>query len=131
MAARVLACLCTADAGGLTAAQLVRRLQVSPASISKAIRDLQGHELISRERDARHRRDRYVIDDDVWYRASLASARMNAALADAAQQGAAILGATTPAGARLETTSKFLRHVGHAMAQAVEHWRQMSPRTER
>jgi hypothetical protein len=37
MMARVMVCLYTTDSGSLTASELVRRLQVSPASISKAI----------------------------------------------------------------------------------------------
>ncbi|WP_043633198.1 MarR family transcriptional regulator [Nonomuraea candida] len=37
MTARVLACLYATDSGSLTAAELVRRVQASPASISKAI----------------------------------------------------------------------------------------------
>ncbi|MEQ4715188.1 helix-turn-helix domain-containing protein [Nonomuraea sp. B19D2] len=125
MTARVLACLYATDAGSLTAADLVQRLHVSPASISKAISDLEGQELIRRERDPRRRRDRYVINDDVWYRAWLASARMNAILAEAALQGAETLGTGTPAGVRLEDMSQFLEHVGQDMIQAAEHWRQV------
>ncbi|MEV0718831.1 MarR family transcriptional regulator [Asanoa sp. NPDC050611] len=123
MTARVLACLYATDTGSLTAAELVERLQVSPASISKAIGELEGQELIRRRRDPRRRRDHYVIDDDVWYHAWLASARMNAVLADAARQGAATLGTATPAGARLEDMSQFLEHLGHDMIEAAEHWR--------
>src|SRR5690242_1226651 len=37
MMSRVLACLYTSDTGSLTASELVQRLQVSPASVSKAI----------------------------------------------------------------------------------------------
>ena len=125
MPARVLACLYTTDTGGLTAADLVHRLRVSPASISKAVGDLERQALIRRERDARGRRDRYLIDDEVWYRAWLASAQMNATLADAARRGAKVLGAATPAGARLQDMGSFLEHVGRDMVQAAEHWRQV------
>lgn len=125
MTARVLACLYATDSGSLTAAELVQRLQVSPASISKAIGDLEGQELIRRLRSPGRRSDRYLIDDDVWYHAWLASARMNATLADAARQGAATLGTATPAGVRLEDMSEFLEHLGHDMITAAEHWRQV------
>ena len=37
MTARVLTCLFTADAGSLTVSDLVQHLQVSPASVSKAV----------------------------------------------------------------------------------------------
>jgi len=127
MTARVLTCLYTADSGSHTAAELVARLQVSPASISKAIGELEAQELVRRERDTRGRRDRYVIDDDLWYRSWLASARMNVTLADAVRHGAQVLGTTTPAGARLEDMGQFLRQVGHHMVQAAEGWK-TSPR---
>src|SRR6476659_7256896 len=50
----------TTDAGRLTAAELVDRLRVSPASVSAAIAVLEQQELVRRERDPRGRRDRYV-----------------------------------------------------------------------
>ncbi|MGW2815645.1 helix-turn-helix domain-containing protein [Streptomyces sp. NPDC001415] len=125
MMASVLACLYTSDAGSLTTAELVERLHVSPASISKAVRYLEGQELIRRERDAREqRRDRYTIDEDVWFRAMLASARMNAVLAEAAQEGADLLGADTPAATRLANMGRFLDRVGQDLVRSAEHWRE-------
>ena len=107
MAARVLACLVTTDSGALTAAELVQRLQVSPASISKSVGYLESLDLIQRELDSRGRRERYFIDDDMWLRTWLTSARTNTILADTAAQGAGILDATTPAGARMQYMSRF------------------------
>jgi DNA-binding transcriptional ArsR family regulator len=109
MMARVLICLLVSDTGSLTAAELVRRLQVSPASVSKAVRYLEHAKLVRRERDARQRRKRYLIDDDVWYRAWARVAQAYAMGADTAKQGVEILGADTPAGARLDEMSHFLR----------------------
>ncbi|MEU4547732.1 GbsR/MarR family transcriptional regulator [Nonomuraea dietziae] len=124
MTARVLTCLYVTDGGSLTAAELVQRLQVSPASISKAVGELEQQELIRRERDPRRRRDRYVIDADAWLRGWMASARQNTMLADFARQGAQVLGATTPAGTRMQDIGHFFEHVGQAMIQAAEEWRQ-------
>ncbi|GAA3468971.1 GbsR/MarR family transcriptional regulator [Nonomuraea roseola] len=124
MTARVLTCLYVTDGGSLTAAELVQRLQVSPASISKAVGELEQQELIRRERDPRRRRDRYVIDADAWLRGWMASARQNTMLADIARQGAQVLGATTPAGIRMQDIGHFFEHVGQAMIQAAEEWRQ-------
>ncbi|MET8390155.1 MarR family transcriptional regulator [Streptosporangium canum] len=124
MTARVLASLYLTDSGSLTAAELTRKLQVSPASISKAIGELERQELIRRERDSHRRRDRYVIDADAWFRGWMASARQNTLLADFARQGAATLGATSPAGVRLRDIGDFFDHVSHAMLQAAEQWRQ-------
>ncbi|MEV0109551.1 helix-turn-helix domain-containing protein [Nocardia sp. NPDC050799] len=124
MTARVLACLYLTDSGSLTAAELTRRLQVSPASISKAIGELEQQELIRRERDPRRRRDRYVIDADAWFRGWMASARQNTALAEFARRGAETLGAGSPSGDRLRDIGQFFEHVGHAMIEAAEQWRQ-------
>ncbi|GIH07564.1 hypothetical protein Rhe02_56310 [Rhizocola hellebori] len=107
MAARVLACLVTTDSGAMTAAELVQRLQVSPASISKAVGYLENLDLLQREPDSSSRRERYFIDDDMWLRTWLTSARTNAILAETATRGAQILDAATPAGARLEYMSRF------------------------
>ncbi|WP_216821093.1 GbsR/MarR family transcriptional regulator [Singulisphaera sp. GP187] len=124
MTARVLACLVTTD-GSLTAADLVQRLQVSPASISKAIGQLEEQKLARRERRPMQRHEEYTIDDEVWFQSWLASARINALLSDLAQQGADILGLDTPAGARLQDMAQFLDHVGRDMVQAAERWRKV------
>jgi predicted transcriptional regulator len=115
MATRVLVCLFITDSGALTSAELVQRLRVSPASVSKAIGYLEELELVRRERGARGRRERYLVDDDVWLRAWTASARKNASWANAARRGAGILGPTTPAGARLEETAQFLAQLAGNM----------------
>ncbi|MEV4107889.1 MarR family transcriptional regulator [Nonomuraea sp. NPDC049695] len=123
MTARVLAGLYLTDSGSLTAADLARHLRVSPASISKAVGELEQQELIRRERDPRRRRDRYVIDADALFRGWMASARQNTLLADFARHGAETLGTTSPAGLRLQDIGDFFDHVGHAMLQAAEQWR--------
>ncbi|MFJ5535049.1 helix-turn-helix domain-containing protein [Streptomyces sp. NPDC093261] len=119
MMSRVLTCLYTTDAGSLTASELVRHLQVSPASVSKAITFLESQGLIRRERDER-RRERYVVDNDVWYQGMIASARSNAQLAETARQGVSILGPDTPAAARLENIARFVDFVSESMARAAE-----------
>jgi DNA-binding transcriptional regulator GbsR (MarR family) len=124
MMSRVLTCLYTTDAGSLTAAELVQRLQVSPASISKAITFLDSQGLIRRERDER-RRERYVVDDDVFYQSMIAAARSNAQLAETARQGVSILGRDTPAAARLENIARFLDLVGESITRAAEQARKI------
>ncbi|MFG3346067.1 MarR family transcriptional regulator [Streptomyces sp. NPDC048018] len=122
MTARVLATLYLTDSGSLSAAELAERLAVSPASVSKAVGQLEQQELIRRDRDPRRRRERYVIDQDAWFRGWLASARQNGTLADFAHAGARTLGPDSPAGARLHDIGDFFRHVGEAMVQAAEQW---------
>jgi DNA-binding transcriptional ArsR family regulator len=124
MMARVLTCLYTTDEGSLTASELVQRLQVSPASVSKAVAFLDNQGLIRRERDE-GRRERYVVDDDVWYQSTIAGARSNAQLAETARQGVSILGADTPAAARLESIARFVGFVGESIARAAEQAREV------
>ncbi|MEU5885161.1 helix-turn-helix domain-containing protein [Spirillospora sp. NPDC047279] len=124
MMARVLGCLYTTDSGRLTASELAQRLQVSPASISKAITSLESLELIRRERDE-GRRERYVVDDDLWYQSMIRSARDNNRLIEAARDGVGILGAGTPAATRLENIARFLDFVSEGLTRAAEQAREI------
>jgi len=124
MMARVLACLYTTDAGSLTAADLVQRLQVSPASVSKAIAFLEEQGLVRRERDER-RRERYVVDDDVWYQSMMASARGTAQLGETARQGIGVLCRGTPAATRLENIARFVDFVSESIARAADQAREV------
>jgi len=124
MAAGVLTLLYVADAGSLTAAELVERLQVSPASVSKAVALLENLGLIRREREE-GRRERYVADGDAWYQSMLAAARSNAQMAEVARQGVGVLGRETPAGARLENMARFLDFVGESISRAAEQAREL------
>ncbi|WP_189313418.1 helix-turn-helix domain-containing protein [Streptomyces brasiliensis] len=124
MMARALTCLFVTDAGSLTASELVERLQVSPASVSKAIAFLESQGLIRRERDER-RRERYLVDDGVWYQSMVAAARANAQLAQTARQGVGVLGPGTPAAARLENIARFMDFVGESIARAAEQAREI------
>ncbi|MEU9503957.1 helix-turn-helix domain-containing protein [Streptomyces sp. NPDC048196] len=124
MMARVLGCLYTTDTGSLTASELAQRLAVSPASISKAITFLEGLELVRRESGER-RRERYVVDDDLWYQSMLRSARANDEFIEAARQGAVILGRDTPAATRLENAARFLDFVSEALIRAAEQGREV------
>jgi DNA-binding transcriptional regulator GbsR (MarR family) len=107
MTARVFVCLLTTDSGGLTSADLVRQLQVSPASVSKAIAYLETMELVMRSPDPGRRRERYIIVDDVWLRAWRADTGAHAKIADAAKRGTEIFGADTPTGTRLAKMGQF------------------------
>ncbi|MFI6149116.1 helix-turn-helix domain-containing protein [Streptomyces sp. NPDC051109] len=124
MTARVLAGLYTTDAGRLTASELAASLQVSPASISKAITFLESQGLIRRERDDR-RRERYVVDDDVMYQSTMASARATAHLGEIARQGVAVLGPDSPAAARLENIARFIDFVSESIARAADQAREV------
>ncbi|NEB76673.1 helix-turn-helix domain-containing protein [Streptomyces sp. SID14478] len=124
MMSRVMASLLTTDSGSLTAAELVQRLQVSPATISKSIAFLESQTLVRRERDER-RRERYVIDDDLWYQSMLASAKALVQQVEVSRQGVAVLGPGTPAAARLENIARFLDYVAESLTRAAEQAREV------
>ncbi|CAM5385332.1 helix-turn-helix domain-containing protein [Streptomyces griseorubiginosus] len=124
MMARVMASLTLSDAGSLTAADLVRRLQVSPASVSKAVAFLEGQGMVRRERDER-RRERYVVDDEIMYEAMMASARSTAQVAETARQGVPVLGSGTPAATRLENMARFLDFISESIARAADQAREV------
>ncbi|WP_406202338.1 helix-turn-helix domain-containing protein [Kitasatospora sp. NBC_01560] len=119
MAARVLACLLTTDAGSLTASELALRLRVSPASVSKAVAFLDGHGFVRRERDGR-RRERYVLDDGVWHRSAIAGAHGVALVAATVRRGVGVLGPGSPAAARLEGIARLGDVVGGSILRAAE-----------
>ena len=124
MTALVLTCLFTADAGSLTASELVQHLQVSPASVSKAIAFLEDQGLIRRERDER-RRERYFVDDDVRYQSTITSAHGIAQVAQTARQGVGILGRYSPAAARLENIARFSDFISESIIRAAEQVREV------
>ncbi|MGW2872109.1 MarR family transcriptional regulator [Kitasatospora sp. NPDC001225] len=128
MTARVLVCLQLTEDGALTAGELVRRLRVSPASVSKAVGYLEVQALVRRERDGRNRRERYVIDDDVWHRALLASAERNAVLAGITRHGAELLGPATAAGARMDGAATLLDRIGQDIVRGIRQWHEESRR---
>jgi hypothetical protein len=130
MISRVLTCLSVTDSGCLTSAELVQRLQVSPASISKSIAYLEQQGLVRRESTGVRRRERYIVDDDFWYKAWLASAQTNAALAAVARRGSDVLGAATPAGVRLAHMGRFLDFVGADMLHRADYLREQFATTD-
>ena len=118
MTARVFVCLVTSDSGSLTAADLVRQLQVSPASVSKSIGYLETMDLVVRRPDPGRRRERYAIVDDVWLRAWRTDTGAHARVADTARRGAELLGADTPAGTRLGQMGQFFSWLSGQMSDS-------------
>ena len=116
MASRVLALLYTSDSRTLTAAELVRELRVSPASISKAIGYLERVGMVHREPDPVRRLQHYVIADDVWLKAWEVSARTNHNWAETAAAGVELLGSGTPAGERLMHMAEFFERLSEDMS---------------
>ncbi|MFY1698122.1 MULTISPECIES: GbsR/MarR family transcriptional regulator [unclassified Solwaraspora] len=122
MTARVLVSLFVSDSGALTAADLVARLRVSPASISKSIAFLERIGFVARQRTPGHRRDRYAVDDGLWYRAWSLRVHVFRTWADAAAEGAGVLGPQTPAGDRLQLMGEFFGLVVRDVERITAEW---------
>jgi DNA-binding MarR family transcriptional regulator len=116
MVSRVLALLYTSDSRTLTAADLVRELRVSPASISKAIGYLERVGMVHREPDPRRRLQHYVIAEDVWLKAWEISARTNFNWAETAAEGVDLVGRDSPAGERLAQMAEFFERLSEDMS---------------
>ncbi|BFO22562.1 hypothetical protein SHKM778_89500 [Streptomyces sp. KM77-8] len=124
MMARVMACLTLTDSGSLTAAELAQRLDVSPASVSKAVAFLESQGLVRRERPE-GRRERYVVDDDIWHQSMMASALSTAQVAETSRQGVDVMGRGTPAATRLENVARYLDFISEAITRAAEQAREV------
>ncbi|MFI6292850.1 helix-turn-helix domain-containing protein [Nonomuraea sp. NPDC050790] len=127
MVARVLIGLWLSEDGRLTAAELSRGLNVSPASISMAVGYLTRQGLIRRERDPRRRRDIYVVDDDAWYHSAVISSRQTLAAAEITKAAGQALGLDTPVGRRLARGGAFLERISQDALASAERWRDLSP----
>ncbi|GAA3466564.1 GbsR/MarR family transcriptional regulator [Nonomuraea roseola] len=122
-AARVHHDLALSEDGQRTAAELTRRLKVSPASVSVAVDYLVQQGFVRRERDPRRRRDIYVIDDDAWYHAIMISERQTLETARATMAAAEMYGLDSPVGQRLAKTAAYLERVSLDIMESADRWR--------
>ncbi|MFJ9210232.1 helix-turn-helix domain-containing protein [Streptomyces sp. NPDC102264] len=123
MMARVHVDLLLSEDGRRTAAELVRRLKVSPASVSVAVNSLVQYGYVRRERDPRRRRDIYVVDDEAWYHSMAISAQQTLESAQAAMAAAETLGPDSPVGQRLLRAGTFLERVIEDLKESADRWR--------
>ncbi|MEV6747644.1 helix-turn-helix domain-containing protein [Streptomyces sp. NPDC051080] len=120
MMARVHMDLLLSEEGRRTAAELTRRLNVSPASVSLAVNYLVQHGYVRRERDPQRRRDVYVIDDEAWYQSVVLSARQTLETARSAMTMAEASGPDSPVGQRMAKAGAFLERVSLDMLESAD-----------
>ncbi|UQX03964.1 helix-turn-helix domain-containing protein [Streptomyces sp. RerS4] len=125
MTARVHVDLLMSEDGRRTAAELARRLNVSPASVSVSVNFLVEHGYVRRERDPQRRRDIYVVDDDAWYHSVVISARQTLETARAAMAATETVGLDSPVGRRLARAGAFLERVTLDMKESADRWRRL------
>ena len=120
----VFSALLVDDDGKMTSAELSGALEVSPASISGAIRYLVQVGMVRRERERGSRRDLYVVDDDAWHGAMMRRDQLYAPMIAALSAGIGAMGDDSPAHERLVLTREFLLFVDEEMRGLAEKWEQ-------
>ncbi|SES42114.1 MarR family protein [Pedococcus cremeus] len=121
--ARVFACLLADDDGAMTAAELGEVLEVSPASVSGAVRYLQQVRMIHRERQPGTRRDLYVVADDAWHDAVISAGQVYQPLRAVLAEGVDVVGGKrTTAGRRLALSAEFLDFLTEEFEGVARRW---------
>jgi DNA-binding transcriptional regulator GbsR (MarR family) len=122
MPARVFAALHVTDSGRLTAAELADMLRISPAAVSGAVRYLSSLGLVHKERVPGSRRDYYRMPPDVWHEVMRLQTQVLVRWANLLKEGIDIVGADTPAGARLSTQASFIEFLNKEMPAVLARW---------
>ena len=120
--ARVFAALLATEDGRLTAAELARELEVSPAGVSGAVRYLTNVRMIRRERERGSRRDVFVVLDDAWHDVLMQKDQIYAPILAALVEARSELGAGTRAGERMQLSVEFLEFVQREMDEMAARW---------
>jgi len=123
MPARVFVALLTSDSGRLTAAELAAQLRASPAAVSGAVRYLIQVGLARREGEPGSRRHYYRVPDNVWDDVIRIRDRLMARWTGVLREGVEILGADTPAGARIAGSVRYFEFVSSELPQVISKWR--------
>src|SRR6266487_6228177 len=124
MPARVFAALLAADSGRLTAAELAALLQASPAAVSGGVRYLIGVGMVRREGEPGSRRHHYRVPDNIWDEVISSRDRLMARWTAVLREGIGLLGADTPAGARLADSVRYFEFVSAELPQVLAKWRE-------
>ncbi len=122
IASRILVALIATDSGRLTAAELAERLQASPAAISGGVRYLIQIDTVRREREPGSRRYHYRIGDNVWFQAIVGRERLMSRWTESLREGVEVLGAGTPAGARLAENVEFFEFIEKELHLMIDRW---------
>jgi len=120
--ARIFAGLLATDSGRLTAAELAGLLKASPAAVSGGVRYLVQVGLIRRESEPGSRRHHYRVPDDIWDELLLQRDRLLQRWADVLREGIEILGAGTPAGARMAHSAQYFDFVNAELPKLLARW---------
>ena len=121
---RIFAALLADPDGRMTAAEIGSELHISPASVSGAVRYLDGVGMIRREREPGTRRDVFVVDDDAWRDTLLHADRVYAPMIAELDRALADLPADDPARRRIAISREFLGFVTQEMGAMSQRWQE-------
>jgi len=124
MPARVFAAVLTSDSGRLTAAELAATLRASPAAVSGAVRYLIQLGMVRREGEPGSRRHYYRAPDNVWGEVIGIRDHLMARWTGVLREGVHVLGAGTPAGARVAESARFFEFVSSELPLVIARWQE-------
>ena len=124
MPARVFVALLITDSGRLTAAELAEVLRISPAAVSGAVRYLVQLGLVHKERVPGSRRDYYRMPGNMWDDMLRLRDQVMSRWTALVREGIDLVGADTPAGARLAEQADFLEFVSKELSDVLDRWDQ-------
>jgi predicted transcriptional regulator len=122
MPARVFVALLTADAPRLTADDIARVLQVSPAAVSGAVRYLIPVGLVIRETEPGSRRYWYRMPRDVWHEVVRLRDQMMMRWSQTLRDGLDLFGPDTPAGERMSESIMYFDFVQKELPMVLSRW---------
>jgi hypothetical protein len=125
MAARVYAALMVADSGQLSAAELAAQLGAGASAISGAVKYLVRVRLVERGREPGSRHDFCRIHEHTWSHYISQSDPVMMRVQAGADEGSTILGPDSPAGRRMDETSRFFAFLRDEIRQSMARWRQL------
>lgn len=123
MSARVFAAVLSSEEAGMTARDLADLLQVSPAAVSGAVRQLETMRFLHRRRLPGQRADQYALGNEFWHEAVASKTEVFDALREVLDRGAVAVGDGSAASARLSESSDFFIYLSEEIPKLVEHWK--------
>ncbi|MET9019185.1 MarR family transcriptional regulator [Actinopolymorpha sp. NPDC004070] len=125
MAARVYAALMVADDGKLSASELATQLGAGASAISGAVKYLVQVRLVERGREPGSRHDFCRIHEHTWSHFISQSDPVLVQVQAGAEEGAALLGPDSPAGRRMDETSRFFVFLREEIKESMAKWRKL------
>ncbi|HEY0692037.1 MAG TPA: MarR family transcriptional regulator [Kribbella sp.] len=125
MAARLYAALLVTESGKLSAAELAEQLGVGASAISGAVKYLGQVRLVERGREPGARHDFFRVHEHTWSHFISQSDPVLVQVQAGADEGVALLGLDSPAGRRLDETSRFFAFIREELKQSMAKWRRL------